>query len=293
MTASMEIAGGLSRIAPWRSGARGRSISRGRRLGAVVGDRGGERLAGQVRLVGASRVQELRHRPPASSSIRSVTSRPDSRRAFCTAWTISRASPSRRSSSSSSSGQRHRATRLRLHLVAVERLHDQRHVVGLELVLLPVHIDPHLGPAGDRLGDRGRVERLDRGGHLGIRLAEAGAERSVVRLHLVAHQLGLLGDELELLDVQLSGRPASPEPLDRLPLGAAGDDHRLAQRLADLDPGLGARRPAQLDRAAHRLHAGLELAILERGVGLGEVEQVNGVRVGRRIPPPRPPARFA
>ena len=57
---------------------------------------------------GPARLRAARRHRPSVSAIRSVTSRPASRRAFCTAWTISRASPSRRSSSSSSSRARPR-----------------------------------------------------------------------------------------------------------------------------------------------------------------------------------------
>ena len=146
-------------------------------------------------------------------------------------------------------------------------------------MLLPVHVDAQLRAAGHRLRDRRGVERLDRGGGARHQLAEPGAERSVVRLHLIAHKLRLLGDELQLPHVQLSGDQLA-QALDRLALGVAGHDYRLAQRLPDLDPGLGASRPPKLDRAARRLDARLEIVVLERAVGLREVQQVNGVRLG-------------
>ena len=49
--------------------------------------------------------------------------------------------------------QRHRASCLGLDLVAVERLHHQGHVVGLERVLGAVDVDPDPALALDRLGD--------------------------------------------------------------------------------------------------------------------------------------------
>ena len=95
-----------------------------------------------------------------------------------------------------------------------------------------------------------------------------------VGLHLVPDQLRLLGDELDLLHAELAGDEPR-QPLDLVALAIGGDDHRLAKRLADLDPGLGAGGPAELDRSAHRRHAELEVGVLEPLVGLGEVEQVD------------------
>ena len=66
---------------------------------------------------------------------------------------------------------------------------------------------------------------------------------------------------------------------DRLSLGVAGHDNRPAQRLTDLDRGLRARRAPQLDRAPNGLDRSLERLVDERAVGLGEVEQMNGVRL--------------
>ena len=120
------------------------------------------------------------------------------------------------------------------------------------------------------------VERRDRGRDLRHLLAEARAERAVVGLHRVADQLGLLGDELELLDVEL-GADEVGEALDRRALGLGGDDHRPAQRLAHLHLRLGAGGAAELDRAPDRLHPGLELGVGERLVRLREVAQVDRV----------------
>ncbi len=112
----------LAAVDPHRSAA----------VASVVGHRGRQGLAGHVVLVGAGGLDEHRRRRRAPSEIRSVTSSPASLRAACTACTISRASPSRRSSSSSSSASATARPGLGLHLVALERLHHQGHVLGLE-----------------------------------------------------------------------------------------------------------------------------------------------------------------
>ena len=151
-------------------------------------------------------------------------------------------------------------------------------LVGAERVLVAVDVDPDLAAVGHHLGDVGGVERLDRGGDLRHALAEARAERAVVGLDRVADQVGLLGDEVELLDVELGGDEVGAG-LDRLALGVVGDDHGAAQRLAHLRLRLGAGGAAELDREADRLHRRLELGVGERRVGLGEVAQVD--RVGQ------------
>ena len=185
MTASIGVSGPPGLIAPRRSGARGpRSRSSQSASVAVIGDGRRERLAGDVALVRPRRVQQLRVAAE-PSSIRSVTSRPACLRAFCTARTISRASPSRRSSSSSSRASATAWPASRLDQVALERLAcTRRQVVGLERVLVAVDVDPDL--AARRRSPRrpsAGVERLDRGGDLRHVLAEARAERAVVRLH--------------------------------------------------------------------------------------------------------------
>ena len=84
--------------------------------------------------------------------------------------------------------------------------------------------------------------------------------------------------EVELLHVELGGDDLR-ESLDRLPLGIRGDHDGLAQRLAELDLGLGAGGAAELDRPADRLHAGLELLVDQLLAGLGEVAEVDRVRL--------------
>ena len=119
---------------------------------------------------------------------------------------------------------------------------------------LPSIAIPTSAPASSCSATPAGVERLNRGGDLGHALAEARAERAVVRLDPVGDELGLAVDEVELLDVQLGGDHLG-EALDRRTLGVGGDHHGLAQRLAQLHLRLGAGRAAQLDRAADDLHA--------------------------------------
>ncbi len=78
------------------SAARRRARRRAVRPGAARR----ERLAGEVVAVGTRRPRSGPGSPVEASSIRSSTCRPAVLRAFCTAWTISRAWPSRRRSSS-------------------------------------------------------------------------------------------------------------------------------------------------------------------------------------------------
>ena len=141
----------------------------------------------------------------------------------------------------------------------------------------PSTLIPTSTPASIASRDLAGVERFDRGRHLGHLPAEARAERAVVGLHLVADQLGFLGDELQLLDVELRGHDSAP-CRDRLSLGVVGDHDCPPQRLADLDPGLRACRATKLDRAPHGLHRSLELLVDERGIGLREVAQMHRVR---------------
>ena len=157
---------------------------------------------------------------------------------------------------------------------------------GAERVLVAVDVDPDLAAVGHHLGDVDRVERLDRGGDLRHALAEAGAERAVVGLDRVADQVRLLGDEVELLDVEL-GRDQVGAGLDRRALGVVGDDHGAAQRLAHLGLGLGAGGAAELDREAHRLHRRLQLGVGERRVGARGSRAGGPSRAARRAPRPR------
>ena len=93
---------------------------------------------------------------------------------------------------------------LGLDLVALERLQGEGRCRRRPSVWSsPSTLIPTRRRRLDHLGDVGGVERLDRGGDLRHLLAEAGAERAVVGLDRVADQLGLLGDEVELLDVEL------------------------------------------------------------------------------------------
>ena len=101
---------------------------------------------------------------------------------------------------------------------------------------------------------------LDRRRDLRHVLPQARSERAVVGLRAIGDQLRLALDEVELLDVELGGDDLG-EPLDRNAFCVGGDDHRLAQRLAELDLGLGAGGATELDRAADRFHAGLELRV--------------------------------
>ena len=103
-------------------------------------------------------------------------------------------------------------------------------------------------------------------------LAEARTERAVVRLDLVGAELVGLRDVAQLLDVELLERDVG-EALDRGPLGAGGDDHGRAQRLAHLELRLAAGGEAEPDGLAHGRHR--ELEFLVALAGLGPVGQVD------------------
>ena len=110
-------------------------------------------------------------------------------RAFCTACTTSRASPSRRSSSSRVQVERHRVRARSLHLVALERLEHHLDVVGPERVVRAVDRHVHLAALAQRRAARAASSAGHRGGHLGHVLAEARPERAVVGLELEAAEL--------------------------------------------------------------------------------------------------------
>src|SRR3954454_10683278 len=177
--------------------------------------------------------------------------------------------------------ERHGVAGLGLHLVALERLHDEGDVVGGEGVLLAVDCDSHLGTGLELIRDAARVESLHGRRHLRHVLAEAGAERAVVGLHPIGDELGLGLDEVELLDVELGGDDLR-EALDGLALGVGGDHDRLAEGLAELDLGLGAGGASQLHRAADRIHSSFELLIDQVLPDIWEVAEMNRVGVGIR-----------
>ena len=85
--------------------------------------------------------------------------------------------------------ERDRVRALALELVALERLHRERQVVGAELVVVAVDADPDAAAVAQRGRDVRGVERRDRRGDLRHLLAEARAERAVVRLDLVGAEL--------------------------------------------------------------------------------------------------------
>ena len=170
--------------------------------------------------------------------------------------------------------ERHRMRARALHPIALERLHRELDVVGRELVLLSVHREPDRPARPQRGRDRRRVQRRHRRRHLRHQLAEAGAERAVVRLELPAPQLVGLRDEPQPFHVQLLEHQVA-KALDRLALAARGHHHRLRQRLAQLELCLRARRAAELDRLARDLHLPLEVLVAQRVVGLGVVAEVD------------------
>jgi len=217
-------------------------------------------------------------------------SKPASLRAIWTAWTISRARPSRKQLLVELERQRDRVPRLGLHLVAVERLQGEGQVVGLERVVGAVDRDPDLTSLGQYGGDVGGVERLDRGRDLGHPLAEAGAEGAVVGLRRVADQLGLVADEVQLLDVELGGDELGAG-FDRRPLGTLATITGAAQRLGTFAFAWAraARPSSTVSRTASI--ARLEVGIGEPGVDRGEVAQVDGVGQPARLPS-EPPARL-
>ena len=73
--------------------------------------------------------------------------------------------------------ERHGVRALALELVARERLHGQRQVVGAELVVVAVDRDRHAVAGAQRARDVRRLERLDRRRDLRHLLAEARPER--------------------------------------------------------------------------------------------------------------------
>ena len=161
---------------------------------------------------------------------------------------------------------------LALELVALERLHRQREVVRPELVVVAVDVDPDLAAVAQRGGDVAGVERRDRRGDLRHLLAEARAERAVVRLDLVGAELAGLRDEAQLLDVELVEHDVL-HALDRLALLAGGDDDGGAQRLAHLELAVPARGEPEPHRLARDRHRGLEREVARAGLReVGEVD---------------------
>ena len=108
---------------------------------------------------------------------------------------------------------------LALELVALERLHRELEVVGAERVVLAVDDDDADRARRSRsapatcAGSSAATRRRD----LRHPLAEARAERAVVRLHLVGAELVGLLDEAQRLDVELVAHDVG-EALDRLAL---------------------------------------------------------------------------
>ena len=84
---------------------------------------------------------------------------------------------------------------------------------------MALDVDADAATAADHAGDVLRVERRDGRRDLRHLLAEARAERAVVRLDLVGAELVGLRDVAQLLDVELLEHRAR-QPLDRLALGA-------------------------------------------------------------------------
>ena len=68
--------------------------------------------------------------------MRSSTARPAPLRAFCTAWTISRARPAAAQRVVERQVERDGVRALALELVALERLHREQQVVGAEVVVV-------------------------------------------------------------------------------------------------------------------------------------------------------------
>ena len=138
---------------------RSASASLNRRLlarpGAVVADRGGE---------GSRRRCRPHAREPRQQVIVAAEGEPRSdrrletacRRAFWTAWTISRARP-RREARRRPPGKGHGVACLRLYLVALQRLHHQAHLLARQGVVGP-SIAIRLRAVLDRGGDRIRVQ---------------------------------------------------------------------------------------------------------------------------------------
>ena len=98
--------------------------------------------------------------------------------------------------------ERHGVRALPLELVAVERLHRELQVLARELVLAALDDDADRLLLAQRRRHVGGIERRHGGGGLRHLLAEARAERSVVRLDLVAAELVGLGHEPQSLDVE-------------------------------------------------------------------------------------------
>ena len=157
---------------------------------------------------------------------------------------------------------------LALDLVALERLHRHLQVLGGELVVLAVDVDRDVAAVAQRRGGVGGVEAGDRGRDQRHVLAEARTERAVVRLELDLAELVGLGDEPELPDVELLADDLG-HALDRLALGAGGDDDRGAQRPAHLELCLTAGREPEPDGLARDRHRAAR-ASRSRASGVGK-----------------------
>ena len=137
----------------------------------------------------------------------------------------------------------------------------------------PSTATPTVRPSRSAVADVRGVERRDRGRDLRHRLAEARAERAVVGLDLVGAELVGLLDEAQRLDVELLAHDLG-EPLDRRALAPGGDDDGLVQRLADLDLRLAARADSPR-RTVSRATAIAASRSASRAPRLGPVGQVH------------------
>ena len=153
-----------------------------------------------------------------------------------------------------------------------------------------------LAAAARRVG----IEPLDRGGHLRHRLAEARAERPVVRLHAVGDQLGLLGDELELPHVQLGTHDVARAARSRRArrrsrrsrpwraAGASSSSRRRGPRGRARSPAAAAWTPASSSGSPTRPSARGEVREVDRIAVAGQVavDLVGHERHERREHPP-------
>src|SRR5690606_3123502 len=150
----------------------------------------------------------------------------------------------------------------------------EEQVLGPQLERLALDLE-HRRPALAHVrGDLAAVDPRQRGAQRGQHAAEALAEAGEVRLDLVVDEV--VGDvqEPHRLDVELL-RDLVGEEAHALELGLVAHAHQdLAEGLAQLDAGGGARRAPELDDARQGPHGRDERGVLEPRVGLrpsGEV----------------------
>ena len=211
-----------------------------------------------------------------------MTSSPACLRAFWIAWTISRAGPrgpARRRARAPARPPARPPPRPGSPRAAASPGSGRR---GSSSCSRPVDVDPDQALAADRLRRRGRgraprprrrpaASACRTGGRACGSWASPGSVTSSASSETNSSSLTLSSAATISPRRSISARSDSVATITAL---------RSGWRI--LTFACGARRPPELDRAQRRLDPGLELGVLERRVGLGEVAQVH--RVGSPTP---------